>query len=206
MNGAKPCSSLVINGGKLSILDEDPLPDPSEYRSVVGALQYLTWTIPDIAFAVNQVCQFMHNLTTAHWSAVKRILRYVKGTINHGLLFTKSSSLALTCFSDADWVGNPDNRRYTIGLYVFIGNNLISWSAKKQHTVAKSSTESEYKSLAHSAAELSWILYILEDLHIPMVQTPLVWCDSVGAISLASNLIFHARTKHIEVDYHYIRE
>ncbi|RWR76373.1 putative polyprotein [Cinnamomum micranthum f. kanehirae] len=171
LDGAKPYSSPVAHGSKLSVLDGDPLPDASEYRSAVGALQYLTWTRPDIAFAVNQVCRFMHNPTTNHWTAVKRILRYIKGTINHGLSFTKSSRLTLTCFFDADWAGNPDDRRSISGQCVFLGNNLISWSAKKQHTVAKSSTESEYRSLAHSAAELSWILYVLKDLHIPMVHT-----------------------------------
>eukprot|EP00268_Persea_americana_P031619 TRINITY_DN30830_c2_g1_i1.p1 TRINITY_DN30830_c2_g1~~TRINITY_DN30830_c2_g1_i1.p1 ORF type:complete len:165 (+),score=21.71 TRINITY_DN30830_c2_g1_i1:236-730(+) len=155
MDGAKPCSSPVVSGSKLSILDGDPLSNPSEYRSAVGALQYHTWTRPNIAFAVNQVCQFMHDTTTDHWTAVKRILRYVKGTINHGIMFTKSSTLTLTCFSDANWAGNPDDHRSTSGLCVFLGKDLISWSAKKQHTVAKSSTESEYRSLAHSAAELS---------------------------------------------------
>ena len=111
----------------------------------------------------------MHNPTTNHWMVVKRILRYIKGTINHGLSFTKSSRLTLTCFSDADWADNLDDRLSISGQCVFLGNNLISRSAKKQHTVAKSSMESEYRSLAHFAAELPWILYVLKDLHIPMV-------------------------------------
>lgn len=87
MDGAKSYSSPVVSGSKLSAYDRDPLPDPSEYRSVAGALQYLTWTQPDIAFVVNQVCQFMHNPTTAHWTVVKRILRYIKRTADHGLVF-----------------------------------------------------------------------------------------------------------------------
>lgn len=100
--------------------------------------------------------------------------------------------LTLTCFFDTDWAGSPDDRRSPTGLCIFLGNNLISWSAKKQNTVAKSITQSEYRSLAHSLAELSWILYFLKDLHIPMSHTPIIWCDNIGAISLASNPIFHA--------------
>lgn len=109
MNGAKPYSSPAISGSKLSLLDGDPLPDPSEYHSVVGAFQYFKWARPDIAFAVNQVCQFMHTPTTAHWTTVKRVLWYIKGTVIRGLIFHESLNLALTYFSNADWAGNPDD-------------------------------------------------------------------------------------------------
>ena len=117
----------------------------------MGALQYLTWTKLYIAFIVYQVCQFMHNPTTDHRTAIKRVFRYTKGTVNHGLIFNKSPNLELKYFSDANWAHSLDDQRSTSRQYVFLANNLISWSAKKQHTVAKSSTESEYKSLAHSA-------------------------------------------------------
>lgn len=199
MDGAKPYSSPVINGSKLSILDGDPLFDPSEYHNVVGVSN--TSLGPDRILHLRLIkCVNSCTIRLLHiGQQSNEILRYVKWTINHGLLFSKSSSLTLTCFSDADWAGNPDDRRSTIGLCVFIGNNLVSWSAKKQHTVAKSSSESEYRSLAHSAAELSWILYILKDLHILMVHTPIIWCDYVGAFSLASNPIFQAQTKRLTI-------
>lgn len=131
---------------------------------------------------------------------MKRILKYVKGTINHDIVFTKTTTLSLTYFSDADWVVNPNDRQSTSCYCVFQGNNLISWSAKKRPTVAKSSTKFEYRSLAHSAAELPWILYILKDFHISIPQTPIIWCHYVGAFLLASNPIFHARTKHVDMD------
>lgn len=139
----------------------------------------------------------MHNLTTNHWTAAKRILRYVKGIAAHGLFFQRSLNLILTRYFDVDWAENLDDRRSTIGVCIFLSHNLISWSAKKQHTVAKSSIEFGYHSLAHSAAKLSWLLYILRDLHIPMLHTPIICCDNIDALSLASNPIFHARTKHI---------
>ena len=116
-----------------------------------------------------------------HWTTVKQILQYIKETVNHGLFFNKSSSLALTYFSIADWDGSSNDQRSTSGQCVLLGSNLFSWSANKQNTLTKSSTESEYRSLAHCAVELSWILYILKDLHIPISQTPITWCDNVGA-------------------------
>ncbi|KAM1903013.1 hypothetical protein ACFX13_040578 [Malus domestica] len=171
----------------------------------MGALQYLTWTRPDISFAVNQVCQFLQCPRASHFQAVKRILRFLKGSAHQGMWFRKGS-LHLTAFSDADWAGCIFDRRSTSGYCVYFGPNLISWSAKKQHTVARSSTEAEYRSLAHTAAELTWICKVLHDIRFPLRQVPLLWCDNVSAISLASNPVFHARTKHVEIDYHYIRE
>ncbi|KAM1013289.1 hypothetical protein ACFX2C_043432 [Malus domestica] len=203
MLGVKPCSTPV-GSAKLDH-SGSPLSDPSFYRSTVGALQYLTWTRPDLAFAVNQVCQHMHSPRTVHLQAVKRILRYLKGTLHFGLWLTKGPQY-LTAWSDADWAGCPVDRRSTSGYCVFLGPNLISWSAKKQCIVARSSTEAEYRSLAHTAAELSWVCQVLQDLSFPLLKTPAIFCDNKSAIALAFNPVFHARTKHVEIDYHYIRE
>jgi histone deacetylase 1/2 len=127
----------------LSLIDGNPLGsnDVTTYRSIVGALQYLTLTRPDLSYSVNKVCQFLHAPTTTHWTAVKRILRYIQGTLKVGLTFQKSSSSLLSAFSDADWAGCLDDRRSTGGFAVFFGPNLISWSARKQATVSRSSTE-----------------------------------------------------------------
>lgn len=124
--GSKPLCSSVATGSKLSVLDGDPLNDPSLYRSTVGSLQYLSLTRPDIAYAVNQVCQFMQRLSTGHWLVVKRILRYLKGTINFGLHLRPSSSVALHGFSNVDWAGNPDDRCSVSGFIVYMGSNPIS--------------------------------------------------------------------------------
>ncbi|BBG93197.1 transposable element gene, partial [Prunus dulcis] len=150
----KPSPTPLPSDTRLSCLDGDPLPDPSTYRSMVGGLQYLTLSRLDISFAVNQVCQFMHNPRTSHLQVVKRIFRYIKGTLEQGLIFHQSTDFSLRSFSDADWAGSVDDRRSTTGACVFLGPNLLTWTAKKQSTVSHSSTEAEYRALAHTAAEL----------------------------------------------------
>ncbi|KAK1569374.1 hypothetical protein QYE76_008341, partial [Lolium multiflorum] len=128
----------------------------TDYRSLVGALQYLTITRPDISYAVNRVCQYLHAPREPHLTAVKRILRYVRSTATYGLHLRPAPSGVLSAFSDADWAGNPDDRRSTGGYVMFFGPNLIAWSARKQATVSRSSTEAEYKAVADATAELIW--------------------------------------------------
>jgi histone deacetylase 1/2 len=169
-------------------------------------LQYLTLTRPDISFAVNKVCQFLSQPTEAHWEAVKRILRYVKGTLDTGLRIRKSPFMNISIFTDADWAGCVDDRRSTGGFAVFVGPNLVSWSAKKQPTVSRSSTEAEYKALANGAAEAMWVSSLLKELGVTQQQVPVLWCDNLGATYLTANPVFHARTKHIEIDFHFVRE
>ncbi|XP_042969008.1 uncharacterized mitochondrial protein AtMg00810-like [Carya illinoinensis] len=135
--------------------DGTPFSDPTLYRSLVGALQYLTITWPDIAHAVNFVSQFLHSPTEDHFLVVKRILHYVKGTFHFGLHFRPFATPgALFAYSDADWAGCLNTRRSTSSYSIYLSDNLVSWSAKKQPTVSRSNCESEYRALAHTAAEL----------------------------------------------------
>jgi hypothetical protein len=152
------------------------------------------------------VCQHFQNPTKRNVRAVKRILRYIKGTLTHDLRYLSQSSLTLNAFCDADWAGCPNTRRSTTGYCIFLGSNCISWASKKQPTVSRSSTEAEYRSLATTTAELTWLQHLLHDLGIKLERRPLILCDNQSAIHLAHNPVFHARTKHIEIDYHFIRE
>jgi histone deacetylase 1/2 len=159
--GMLKCKSSVTPlsaSEKLSEYEGDVLnpSDSTKYRSMVGGLQYLTLTRPDLAFAVNKVCQFLHVATSVHWSAVKRILRYIAFTLHVGLRIRKTSFTLVSASSDVDWAGSVDDRRSTGGFVVYLGSNLISWSARKQATVSRSSTEAEYKAMANATAEVIW--------------------------------------------------
>ncbi|XP_022041779.1 uncharacterized mitochondrial protein AtMg00810-like [Helianthus annuus] len=180
--------------------------DATHYRSIVGALQYLTITRPDIAYAVNQVSQFLHAPTIAHFQEVKRILRYLKGSLAFGLHYSRSTHTSLLGYSDADWARCLETRRSTYGYSIFLGGNLISWSAKKQPTVARSSCESEYRAMANTAAEIVWITHLLQELHALPPDRPTILCDNQSAIFLTQNPISHKRAKHIDLDYHFLRE
>lgn len=150
MTGCKGAPTPMSTVDKLSLSVGEALSpdDATKYRSTVGTLQYLVLTRPDIAYSVNKVCQFLHSPTSVHWTAVKRILRYLNHIASTGMVIRKSSSTLVSAFSDADWAGCPDDRKSTGGYAVFFGSNLISWSARKQATVSRSSTEAEYKALA----------------------------------------------------------
>jgi hypothetical protein len=200
-----PCKTHCVPNVKLSATCGQPLADIYAYRSLVGALHYLTFTRPDISFVVHQVCQFMNAPTDIHLTAAKRILRYIKGTLDHGLFYTLGL-ISLSAFSDADWAGDPNDRRSTSGLLVFLGHNPITCSAKKQLTVSRSSTEAEYRALASASTELCWLCTLVKDLDIYLYDPLVLWCDNVLALTIASNPIFHAQTKHIEVDFHFIHE
>ena len=214
MHEAKPVlTPLPSSASAVSLKSGLPLPDPTIYREVVGSLQYLSLTRPDVSFAVNKLSQFMHHPTDTHWILVKRILRYLLGTLNKGLLLRRDSPCSLHAFadklhafSDADWAGNKDDYSSTSAYLVYLGSNLISWSSKKQKTIARSSTEAEYRSVAATAAELSWVCSLIQELGVALPTPPVIYCDNVGATQLSSNPIFHSRMKHVAVDYHFIRD
>ncbi|KAI5342591.1 hypothetical protein L3X38_010466 [Prunus dulcis] len=171
---SKPASTSVdakvlrsVSGGAL-------ISNPTEYRELVGSLQYLTLTCPDISFAVNTVAQFM--------------------------------TTRLSTYSDADWAGCPDSRRSTTGYVITLGTNLISWCSKKQPTVSHSSTESEYRALSHACTETTWLCHLLYELGVRLQFHVQLFCDNLSTTYMAANPVFHSRTRHIELDYHFVRE
>ncbi|XP_020211586.1 uncharacterized protein LOC109796312 [Cajanus cajan] len=183
-----------------------PLTDPSSYRRLIGRLIYLTNTRHDIAHAVHHLSQFVSQPTSSHQQAVFRILRYLKQAPGQGIFLAADSSLQLKAFSDSDWAGCIDTRRSVTGFSVYIGHSLISWRSKKQPTVSRSSSEAEYRALASTACEIQWLTYLLEDFRISFTRPALLYCDNQSALQIASNQVFHERTKHIEIDCHLFRE
>ncbi|GAA0172265.1 transmembrane signal receptor [Lithospermum erythrorhizon] len=165
-------------------------PDPSAYMRLVGRLLYLNFTRPDLTYS----------------NAIVHVVKYLKGTSTHGIFYSSNQDLTLTAYYDAEWAKDTQTRKSITGSCVFLGNSLVSWKSKKQTTIARSSAEAEYRSAASAMCELKWMSYILGDVKI-LVQLPIdLWCDNQSVIHIIENLIFHECTKHIELDYHFIRE
>ncbi|XP_019099623.1 PREDICTED: uncharacterized protein LOC109132465 [Camelina sativa] len=162
---------------------------PTLFRSLAGKLQYLTLTRTDIQFVVNLICQRMHMPTVADFSLLKRIIRYIKGTVHYGVDFSKNADFTLRAYSDNDYAGCPTTSRLTGGFCMFLGNNLISWSAKRKISVSPRSTEAEYRCLSVTAAEVNWLMNLLANI-----------------VYLSANPTLHKKTKHFKVHYHYVRE
>ncbi|KAH9646728.1 retrovirus-related pol polyprotein from transposon RE1 [Citrus sinensis] len=206
MLDSKGCQTPMSSTEKLTKDKGTPFENPSLYRSIVGSLQYVILTRPEIAFSVNKLSQFLTAPSVFHWQACKRVLRYLQLTANYGLQFYHTGKLTLTAFSDADWGSDLDDRKSIGGYCVYLGNNLISWSSKKQQIVSRSTAESEYRALALTTSEVLWITYLFKELQVQLLQTPELKCDNKSAEALASNPKYHSKTKHIELDLHFIRE
>ena len=148
----------------------------------------------------------MHSPRTSHLDAVYHILRYLKTCPGLGLFFTAATQSGISCFTDADYAGSRSDRRSTSGFCTFRGSHLISWKSKKQAVVSRSSAEAEYRAMAQGTCELLWLRSLLSELGFPVVDSSTLFCDNKSAIMLASDSVLHERTKHIEVDIHFIRE
>ncbi|XP_020672785.1 uncharacterized protein LOC110092535 [Dendrobium catenatum] len=201
----KPAPTPITNKTRPPTALSPPFSDPSLYRRLAGSLQYLSITRPDIAYATNRVCQHMQSPTEQDFKDLKRLLRYINGTISFGLPIT-IGKLELHSYSDADWASDTNDRKSISGYCTFIGSNLLSWTVKKQVTVAKSSTEAEYRSLSAAASDVLWLRRLACELQLPQPNPTVIHCDNTSAIAIAKNPVFHARTKHIEIDYHFIRQ
>ena len=191
---------------KLSANDTNFYEDPSGYRRLIGILLYLTLTMPDLAYSVWVLNQFLAKLAVSHHQAIIRILRYLKATPGQGLFFPSFSDFQLKGFSDSDWAGGVDTRRSFTGFAIFLGNSMISWKSKKQVTISLSSAEAEYQALATTTCEIQWLLYALQDLDIKHSQSALLYTDNKSTMSIATNPVQHERTKHIQIDCHLIHE
>ena len=175
--GAKPCSSPMARGLPLT-REGELFEDPERYRRLVGKLNYLTVTRPDIAHSVSVISQYMSSPITDNWAAVEHILCYLKGAPGRGILYSNHGHNRVECFTDADWVGSKEDRRSTSGYCVFVGGNLVSWKSKKQGVVSRSSAESEYRAMAQSVCEIMWLHQLLTKVDIMIVVPAKLWCDN----------------------------
>ncbi|CAN6676787.1 unnamed protein product [Malus baccata var. baccata] len=204
MVDCKPARTPLDSKLQLDMQSKAPT-NLTDYQKLVGKLIYLTITRPDISYAVSIASQFMHAPTIAHLCVVKRKLRYLKGSFGRGILMKRNGNTTIMGYTDTDWAGNSLDRKSTTGFCTFVGGNLVTWRSKKQSVIARSSAEAEYRAMASTACELIWLKGLLSDLGFPSNQPMSLFCDNQAAMHIASNPVFHERTKHIEVDCHYIR-
>lgn len=196
-----PMSTLC----KLSSDDTSALVDQKLYRSMIGSLLYLCASRPDIAFSVHACARFQAKPRMNHLLALKRIIKYVNGTLGHGIWYTRGSESQLYGFTDADWAGNIDTRKSTSGGCFYVGNNLTTWLCKTQNSVSLSTAEAEYIAAGSCCTQLMWMRQMMSDYGIEQ-QCMTLYCDNMSAIQMSKNPVFHSRTKHIDIRHHYIRE
>ncbi|GKC10628.1 hypothetical protein Tco_1007410 [Tanacetum coccineum] len=205
MDSCDPVDTPMVDRLKL---DEDPLGipvDQTRFRSMVGSLMYLTASRPDLVFVVCMCARYQASPTKKHLEALKRVFRYLRGTINWGLWYPKDTAMALTAYADADHAGCQDTRRSTSGSAQFLGDKLVSWSSKKQKSTAISTTEAEYIAMSGCCAQILWMRSQLTDYGFVFNKIPL-YCDNRSAIALCCNNVQHSRSKHIDIRHHFIRE
>lgn len=203
---AKPLSLPLDIHIKLTPEKGDPLPEPQTYQRLLGRLIYLTITRPDISFAVHILAQYMQKPTTVHMQAALRLLRYLLKNPAQGILFASTSAAQITAFCDSDWASCTTTRRSTSGFCILLGSSPVSWKVKKQSIVARSTAEAEYRAMALTACEITWLSALLKDMGLHNLPPAILKCDNQAAISIAANPVMHERTKHIEIDCHFVRD
>lgn len=214
--GSKPKKAPLEQYLKLTSIEYDaniengmvdlPLEDSESYQKLIEKLLYLTITRPDISYSVQCLSQFMSAPKQSHYEAALNVVRYIKKQPGLGLLMSSAGSPHVTTYCDSDWASCPMTRRSVSGYCIRLGSSLISWKSKEQSTVSRSSAEAEYRSMASTVAVLVWIAGLLKELKVK-IQLPMdLFCDNKAALQIAANPMYHERTKHIEIDCHFIRD
>ena len=205
MLGCKPETTPINPNHKLGTDPSRTPVDKGQYQRLVGKLIYLSHTRPDIAYAIGLVSQFMHASMNCHMEAVTHILRYLKHTLGKGLIFEKHNHYHVEAYTDVDWGSLLIDRRSTSGYCTLVAGNLVTWKGKK-HVVSRFSAEAEFRAMALGICELMWLNTLLKELHVKVDEPMRLYCDNKAAISIAHNLVQHDRTKHVEIDQHFIKE
>ncbi|KAL2236631.1 UNVERIFIED_CONTAM: Retrovirus-related Pol polyprotein from transposon RE1 [Sesamum indicum] len=202
LNEATPAATPLHPGIKFDASSGALIAGPDRYRRLVGRLLYLDFSRPDISFAVQQLSQFLQHPREPHIADALHLIRYLKGTSTLGPSFPSGNTLSLSAFSNLNWTSCVDSRRSITGYCIFLGGSLVSWKTKKQTTISRSSAEAEYRSMGSTVCELFWISYLLRDFSIPVA----FHCDNKAAIYITENSVFHECTKHLDIDYHLVRD
>jgi hypothetical protein len=206
MESCKPMLTPMEERLKLEKESGGNLVNSTNFRKLVGSLRYLTATRPDIVYGVGLISRFMDSPRQSHWQAAKRILRYVKGTIDEGIFYSSSAKLELIGYTDSDWAGETETRKSTSGYVFHLSTGVFSWSSKKQQVVALSTAEAEYIAATNCATQAVWLRRMLSELQYQQDGPTKIFCDNKSTIALTKNPVFHGRSKHIDIKHHYIRD
>jgi hypothetical protein len=206
MEDSKPMGTPMVTRCKLRKDDDSSDVDQRSYRSMIGILMYITTSRPNIMHVVGMVGRYQVAPKEIHLQDVKRIFRYLKETMTYGLWYPKNQNLQLTSYSDADWANCVDERKSTSGGAFFLGDSLVAWLSKKQGSISLSTTEVEYIAAATCCTQVLWMIQTLADLEVKYTAPIPIHCDNTSAISVSKNPVFHSKTKHIPIKYHFLRE
>ena len=206
MLDCKPVETPMMMNHGLQVTEGGKLADRMQYQRMVGKLIYLAHIRPDIAYAVGVVSRFMHKPQVQHMDAVYWILRYLEGCPGKGVFYQKNGHLDFVAYTDADWAGDRDERKSTSGYFTLVGGNRVTLRSKKQKVVAMSSAEAEFRDVAKGVTEVLWLRKLLTELGFTPTQSCELYCDNQAAINISENPVQHDRTKHVEVDRHFIKE
>jgi hypothetical protein len=208
MLNCKPMATpMVMNLKKLSVSSSDSEEIvPTMYRQLIGSLMYLVNTRPDIFYAVSALIQFMSQPRETHSIVAKHVLRYLRGTVGHGLRYTSNIDMRLQGYTDSDWAGSAVDRKSTSWCCFTLGSAMVSWCSRKQTYVALSTAEAEYIALSVAVREAVWLRKLLADLFGNVLDYTIIHCDNQSCVKLSKDPVFHDKSKHIEIKYHYIRD
>ena len=207
--GMQNCNSVrnpIVPGNKLTKAGAGEEVDATEFKQLVGSLRYLTARRPDLIYSVNLVSRYMERPNEQHLLAAKRILRYVQGTPNYGILYKRGGEQKVVGFVDSDYAGDVDDRKSTSGFVFMMGGGAVSWASKKQPIVTLSTTEAEFVAAAYGACQAVWMRNVIEEIGFKQGEGTILFCDNSSTIKLSKNLVLHGRSKHIHVRYHFLRE
>ncbi|KAM0044971.1 putative RNA-directed DNA polymerase [Helianthus debilis subsp. tardiflorus] len=206
LEGCRPSSFPMEQGLKLDKGEDEQRVNAGQYRRLIGRLLYLQATRPDIAYSVNVLSQFVGDPRQPHLDAATRVVRYLKTTLGQGILLPKGGGTQLVTYCDSDWMGCPFTRRSRTGYLLLLGGAPVSWKSKKQSVVSRSSAEAEYRAMATTVSEILWFRWLLTELETTQQGPTTLFCDNEAARHIANNPVFHERTKHVEMDCHFVRE
>ncbi|XP_057989121.1 secreted RxLR effector protein 161-like [Hevea brasiliensis] len=206
MENHNPVSNPIVPGQQISRDEGGEKTDATQFKQMLGSLMYLTATRPDLMFVVSLISRFMANPTKLHLAVIKRVLRYLKGTIDYGVFYRRGRENCFVGFTDSNYAGDMVDSKSTSGYVFLLSGGAVAWSSRKQPIVTLSTTEAEFVAAAACACQAIWMRRVLEDIGQSQEEAIILMCDNVSTIKLSKHPVLHGRSKHIRVRFHFLRD